>query len=327
MIFTDREALKNRIAELAGGRNPGRMQVYEDTTAFMSIDFGSVLRLGGNDYIVTGHAREGRFGIDEQPKFWVKSCIDLTSGRRKIIKLVFQESFDSRIGTRIYHCVRSAAKEAEILRATQNDPHFMHGEGVYDRAGNLVRILNFVDGISFYEYLRRLEMTQNAYYHHVFPEIIQSVIGCIESIARLHANGLNHGDVRADHLLLKNRTGPFTWIDFDYEVDDSDYDIYCLGNILLQAVGKGRHSLHDVKLNPFMYPDYPGTLTHEDMSLMFRHRVANLRKLFPHVPQDLNDILMRFSVSSTNPYQTVEDLLTDLRALYPGEGHAGDDPA
>jgi serine/threonine protein kinase len=327
MIFSDRQALKNRIAELTGRRNPERLQVYEDTTAFMAIDFGSVLRLGGNDYLVMGHAREGRFGIDEQPKFWVKSCIDLTSGRRKIVKLVFHESFDSQIGTRIYHCVRSAAKEAEILRATQHDPNFMHGGAVHDRAGNLVRIIDYVDGLSFYEYLRRLEMTQNAYYHQVFPGIIQSVIGCIESIARLHANGLNHGDIRADHILLSSSTGPFTWIDFDYEVDDSDYDVFCLGNVLLQAVGKGRHSLHDVRLNPTMYPDYQGTLTYEDMSLMFRHRVANLRKLFPLVARDLNDILMRFSVASTSPYRTVEDLLTDLRALYPAEGDSGDDVA
>jgi hypothetical protein len=53
MIFSDREALKNRIAELTGRRNPERLQVCEDTTVFMAIDFGSVLRLGGNDYLVT----------------------------------------------------------------------------------------------------------------------------------------------------------------------------------------------------------------------------------------------------------------------------------
>ena len=42
----------------------------------MSIDGGDVLRLAGNDYLVLGNAREGRFGIDDQPKFWVKSAIE-----------------------------------------------------------------------------------------------------------------------------------------------------------------------------------------------------------------------------------------------------------
>jgi serine/threonine protein kinase len=318
VIFSDRETLRKRISEIAGGLTPDQLEIYEDTSAFMAIDFGSVLRLGGSDYLVTGHAREGRFGIDEQPKFWVKSCIDLTSGQRKIIKLVVQESFDSRIGASVYRCVRSAAKEARILRKMQNNPRFMQGEGVNDAAGNLVRILDLVHGPSFYEYLRGLEMTHDAYYRQVFPGVIRSVIECIEAIAELHGQGLHHGDIRADHILLNSRGGPFVWIDFDYEVDKPDYDVFCLGNVLLQAVGKGRHSLHDLKLNPSMYPDYRGTLTSNDMSLMFRHRVANLRKLFPHVSSDLNEILMRFSAGSAEPYRKIEDLLTDLHSLYPG---------
>jgi hypothetical protein len=58
-------------------------------------------------------------------------------------------------------------------------------------------------------------------------------------------------------------------------------------------------------------------LTFDDMSLMFHHRVANLRKLFPHISPDLNEILMRFSAGSAEPYRKLEALLADLRSLYP----------
>jgi hypothetical protein len=118
-------------------------------------------------------------------------------------------------------------------------------------------------------------------------------------------------------ILLKEKMSDYVWIDFDYEVDHPDYDLFCLGNVLLQVAGKGRHSLYDIGLHPSAYPDAVDTLTISDMSLMFRHRVANLRKLFPHISDALNDILMRFSAGSINPYGDVDKLLADLRALFP----------
>ena len=65
-----------------------------------------------------------------------------------------------------------------------------------------------------------------------------------------------------------------------------------------------------------MYPGFVEKLTLSDMSLMFRHRGANLRKLFPHISADLNDILMRFSAVCADPYGDVDTLLADLRALF-----------
>ena len=52
------------------------------------------------------------------------------------------------------------------------------------------------------------------------------------------------------------------------------------------------------------------------MSLMFRHRVVNLRKLYPYISEDLNDVLMRFSVGATDPYENVDSLLEDLRFIF-----------
>ena len=196
-------------------------------------------------------------------------------------------------------------------------PHFMQGQAVSDAIGNPVRVIDFIPAPSLYEYLRRLNVPHEVYYRQIFPRLIRPVIVCIDAIAQLHRQGMHHGDIRADHILLKEKMSDYVWIDFDYEVDHPDYDLFCLGNVLLQVAGKGRHSLYDIGLRPSAYPGTVDKLTLSDMSLMFRHRVANLRKLFPHISDALNDILMRFSVGSMNPYGDVGTLLADLRALFP----------
>jgi hypothetical protein len=93
--------------------------------------------------------------------------------------------------------------------------------------------------------------------------------------------------------------------------------VFCLGNVLQQVVGKGRHSLTDIRLQPSDYPDFNSTLNSSDMSMTRRHRVANLRKLYPYISEALNEILMRFSLGATDPYKKVDSLLEDLRFLFP----------
>jgi len=316
MIFTNPQALRQRITELTRREVRGGVEIFEDTSEFMSIDVGSVMRLSGNDYLVLGIAREGRFGIDDQPKFWVKSTLDLTNGEKKIIKLVFRETFTSRIGDTVFRCERSPEKESSVLRKMRGHPNFMQGQAVRDAAGNEVRIIDFISGPSLYDYLRMHKMPHEEYYQWMQPEMMPRVVDCIAGISRLHKEGLHHGDIRADHLLIKGENGAYAWIDFDFEVDNSSYDLVCLGNILQQVVGKGRHSLFDIGLQSSDYPDFTETLVSGDMSLMYPHRIMNLRKLYPYISGALNEILMRFSVGAGDAYTSVDGLLKDLRLLF-----------
>jgi hypothetical protein len=145
-------------------------------------------------------------------------------------------------------------------------------------------------------------------------------IQCVRAISLLHAKGLHNGDIRADHIIIQNETKDYRWIDFDYEVNDREYDALCLGNVLQQVVGKGRHSVNDIREQPENYPDFTGTLASGDMSLMFRYRVANLKKLYPHIPEAVNKMVLRFSDGSPNPYKSVDTLLSDLCSLFPEAG-------
>jgi len=320
MTSQDTETIKQRIAEVTRRDPPGRVRLWEDTSEFMDISAGDVLHLGGCDYLVTGQAREGRFGIDDQPKFWVKIALDLATGARKVVKMVFREAFDSRIGATVFRCTRSPEKEAAILEKMSGHPNFMQGRTVRDAAGNPVRVIDFIYGPSLYAYLRRLEKPHAVYFRETFPTVMARLLGAFDAMAQLHRQGGHHGDIRADHLILDSDSGVYAWIDFDYAVDRPDYDVFCLGNVLQQAVGKGRHSLEDIRLRPGDYPDREDDLSPGDMSLMFHHRVMNLRKLFPYVPEALNGILMRFAAGAAHPYARVEDLLADLRGLFPPAG-------
>jgi hypothetical protein len=93
MIYEPASSLQQRIRELSRREPLHRMIIFEDTTQFMSIDVGDVMRLSGNDYLVIGHAREGRFGIDDQPKFWVKTCLDLETGLKMSHRDYFRLNF------------------------------------------------------------------------------------------------------------------------------------------------------------------------------------------------------------------------------------------
>lgn len=319
MIFEQSASLRQRIREVTN-REPSRnCKVFEDTSEFMSIDAGNVLRLGDSDYLVIGHAREGRFGIDDQPKFWVKTSIDLTTGSKKIIKMVFLETFDRRIGETLFQCLRSPEKEADILEKMREHQNFMHGHSVCDVSGNIVRIIDFISGPSLYAYMRMQKISHEEYYSQQLSKVMESFIESVKAISYLHQRGLHHGDIRADHIIIDNKTNAYVWIDFDYEIHSLHYDVFCLGNVLQQVIGKGRHSLDDIRLLSSNYPDFKETLESNDMSLMFPHRVANLRKLYPYISRDLNDILMRFSAGAANPYKDVDTLLADLCFLFPSK--------
>ena len=218
MIFTDSLKIKARIEELTGKSPAGEVRVLDDTGDFMGIQPGNVLRLEDNDYLISGHATEGRFGIDDQPKFWVKYVLDLTSGEKKLVKLVFFEEFTSRIGPFLIRAQRNPRKESRILDLVKGHPHFMQGRTIMDGAGNEVRLIEFVRGMNFYNYLNQLKMDHETYFHTVLPGVMDKLLEALKAMTFLLENGQQHGDIRNDHLLVQADTGRYVWIDFDYQV-------------------------------------------------------------------------------------------------------------
>ncbi len=312
MIFEDEKLLRERIESLLGRRAPGCITVTDDTTDYFRVSTGTVLRVHGCDYYVLNEAREGRFGIDEQPKHWVKYALDLSDGKRKIIKLVFLEQFVAKLGPFTARCTRNPDKESRILDLVGGDRRFMQGVTVRDRAGNNIRILEIIRGKSLFSHISDLKESHPEYFSNSLPSILTRIDGAIEALELLHENNEHHGDVRNDHIIVEHDSGEFRWIDFDYEVNFLDYDLWSVGNLLTYAVGKGIRTLRPQKNSPEEHRDPSRPIVAEDAMLFFNYRLANLRKIFPYIPRSLNEMLMRFSSRTTNYYHTLTEIREDL---------------
>ena len=303
------QEIRQRALELTGMRLSDEPRILRDTSNFISIDRGDVLELDGELYLVCGNEREGRFGIDEQPKYWVKRTVSLHTGRLHVIKLVFQESFSTCIDGQHYECFRSPQKETQVLEAVRDHPNFMHGRGVVDESGNLVRILDFIEGETLLSYLGSLEIPHEQYVERVLPNLMAQTYDCFAGIAFLHARGLCHGDIRNDHIIIEGHSGRARWIDFDFARTSLVFDVWCLGNVLNCVMAKGFVTFHALRKGQ---PELLDRLSEGDASVFFKHRLMNLDRIYPHLPEGLSLILRRFSVGSKDRYQKADEVVSDL---------------
>ena len=68
---------------------PQRFRIHTDTNDFFRVEYDDVVILDGRPYLIRHNAKEQRFGLEDEVKFWVKRAIDLEDGGLKIMKLVF----------------------------------------------------------------------------------------------------------------------------------------------------------------------------------------------------------------------------------------------
>jgi hypothetical protein len=175
-----------------------------------------------------------------------------------------------------------------------------------------------VYGKNFYLYINAIKMEHKQYFHLLLPGIIEKLLHLFEALRLLHSNGLKHGDIRNDHIIIEKETGNYVWIDFDYDFDSAEnpfsLDLIGLGNVLLYAIGKGFHNLKekDAKSGDLVYNDLIAKIEPEDFSIVHDWRFMNLKKLYPYIPDGLNDILLHFTLGSDIFYESVQEIIDDL---------------
>jgi tRNA A-37 threonylcarbamoyl transferase component Bud32 len=238
--MTNKMELLDKVNEMTGWDiKPRRFHIFTDTTDLMRIIRGNVIQIGGKHYIVKGNMKESRFGIDETPKYWVFDTIEMESGDRKILKTVFDEEFYAHISILKIRCYRNPDKESKVLNVTRNDCRFMQGYTRLDEKGNNVRIIDFIKGNTLFNYIPSINKSHEEYFHEDLGTILWKLLHSILAIQFLHLNGLCHGDIRNDHIIIEKGTGRYRWIDFDLNQDVTDFDLWSIGNLLVYAVGKG----------------------------------------------------------------------------------------
>lgn len=293
-------------------------KIYGDTSDFTRIDYGDIIHVDNRYFLVVGYTREGRFGIDEQPKQWVPKVYDLESGERKILKLVFHETFTLQLGQLKVKCYRSPEKEGRVLDLVNGNQMFMQGYSTLDEAGNLVRILDIIRGRRLDTAIGRINASQETYMASHVEEILRRFLKSVEAIILLHKLGFKHGDIRRDHIIIDHEDGQYRWIDFDYDFYLPErpvaLDLIGLGNILLYILGRRNFRPVDVLQDPQMGEKVLETLHVDDLSLLSQDRIFNLKKLYPALPKCFNDILLHFSAGTDVMYDSVSEFYDDLAA-------------
>lgn len=317
------------ITAHGGPGAPSRFKIITDTSDFFRLDYNDVVLLGNEPFWVKGYEKEGRFGLDDEPKYWVRRAVELRGGQACILKLVFHEAFETRIGEVVVKCFRSPAKEARILDLVRGHPNFMHGRWLLDQAGNNVRILEYIRGRRYDQLIEELACADHEeYFHRHFPRVLAVFIEMTRAIKFLHDRGEKHGDIRRDHILWDHETNTPRWIDFDYNYQHGEllggFDLHGLGNLLIFLAGCGDVLLADLQAQqPRLYE----RLTAEDLGISYRNRVANLRKVYPYLPESLNLVLRHFSQGADLFYEDVDQMLGDLEVARAdlGKISGGDD--
>ncbi len=312
------ELLKMMNKHLESNSVPKSFRIIEDTSDFFKVDYDDVVILGDRPYLIRHSAREGRFGIDDEDKYWVKRAVDLIDGKLKIIKLVFHEDFKGHLGSLEADFRRSPRKESRVLRKTRGHPNFMQGFDVQDRANNIIRILDFIKGKKWHEYILELGTNHEDYYYNHFPTVLGEYIELTEAIGFLHNRGEIHGDIRRDHIIKEKETGINKWIDFDFSYilhgeSHFVYDMLGLGNVLAFITGRGDVTVQTLHShNPSLDP---GSIQLTDRNTVFKNRIVNLKKIYPYISKKLNDILLHFSIETKVIYESTTQFIDDLKKI------------
>ena len=318
----EQQEIRDRIYRFTDRFVTGDVKIITSVSDFMNIYRGQIYRIGGKDFFITGDTYEPRFGITDQPKFWVKRAVDMETGESKIIKFIFNEEFIAQIGPLRIRCYRNPEKESDVLDLVKGDSRFMQGVTLKDDGGNEARVIDFIKGQSLYAYVIENPLRHEEYYYTVVPGVLKNILISLGAIKFLHDNKLCHGDIRNDHILIDRETGQYRWIDFDLKQNYLDFDLWSFGNVLSFIIGKGIRTFYEVNKSE-RYSTIKDTFNSSDASAFFNYRIMNLYKLFPYISKKLNDILLHFTFNTRVFYENIESISEDLNdaiSEFPNDG-------
>jgi hypothetical protein len=252
--------------------------------------------------------------LEGEPKPWVKSCVDLLTGERKVIKLTFLEEFSCRIEGLDFNCLRNPQKEALILEKVRGHEGFMQGFSVVDAGGNTVRILDRIAGVSLDNVVQSIPGEHERYYRESLPGILDHLAEAYDAMGDLHRMGEIHGDITPDHIFAETGTGRYRWIDFDYDYKQRENavvrDLFEMGTLMGYVVGKGYMVWSTIKLH---YPEVAAKIRPRDMQAVFPSQLANLKLIYPYIHSEINKLLLRFSQGAGSVYFDAKILAEDIR--------------
>jgi hypothetical protein len=81
---------------------------------------------------------------------------------------------------------------------------------------------------------------------------------------------------------------------------------------MLYATGMGFHELNMIIDDTEKYGELINNINANDFSIMYKSRLMNLQKVFPYIPESLNNILLHFAKGSDIFYEHIDEVLEDM---------------
>jgi len=234
----------------------------------------------GRHAILDQELRKGRpFGLEDEPKYWVRRAIDLEDGSTKILQARVHEKFETTIGEVVIERFRSPRKEARILDLVRGHRNFMHGSLVLDEAGNNVRILEYIRGRRYDASLSISEPITTITSTH-FPKVLEEyieLVTAIQFLPRSRGKAWRY-QARPHHPGPGNRLQPVDRLRLQLSAWREHVQLRSAGPRQHPDL-PGRPRRHPRDRTLPQHPKALQSLTSRDIAITFKNRVANVRKV------------------------------------------------
>ena len=281
-IPTVKELVKNTIRNIVASSR----KIIEDTTKKKNV--GDIVRLGRARYRIvrsrhnTFHTKKAR-RLDTNEYVWLK-----------------------------FHLAgaQMGKMEARRIKKLQERPidHFVNGQTFEDSKGNIVNIFEHIEGETLHEVIQGIKVGHREYFKDHFPDLALKLLDLARALQELHERlKITHSDIHLKNIIIQDGTRKPFLIDYDFPIMSERYsDIEELGLSLLDLALKstcaeGSHTLYDFPKLEFT----GGELWDEEV-------ILNARKIYSYIPEDINNILLRFADDCENRYKTASEFADDL---------------
>ena len=210
----------------------------------------------------------------------------------------------------------SASREAEVLRLIgEHDlANFVRGRTFTDGNGYTVNVIDDVDGSNMYDLVTAISGDHEKYFLENFQFFAQKLLVVAKALQEFHKKtGMQHGDVNYRNILIEKVAGAPYLIDF---AEGGGNDVTGLMYVLLFLVLKGQYFSKD-----FTESQKAGLDQGSDY-LSGSTEIVNAKKAIQllygnsdYIPDELNNMLLTLSASSTKPYANINDFVKDLERV------------
>ncbi|MDP8230685.1 MAG: hypothetical protein P9L93_06235 [Candidatus Gorgyraea atricola] len=205
----------------------------------------------------------------------------------------------------------SSVYEKAFFELVPPHDNIVKGYALEDESGKILIVQDFIEGKTLEDYSDLEGVDHKRYYKELFPILLEKFVEAVNAEKHVLKNDqrMFYHEFDLDHIIIdETRAGKPILIDFNEPAPRQIEKkvISNIGNSLCKLVMAQLYSDDEDDLSEYGIDD--DDLNKDDYAV-------NAKKICPYVSDELNQILMRFAASSTNPYEDIDELINDLEVV------------